>query len=303
MFDLEELEEMLKNVTLVHNSSPVKTFENYSPFEMSNILNKSFGSDSIINFKNNITNDTYWQIPFLNNIKYFLNILKKEKNNTIKLTAAGYLPVKFVKELYQQHYIPESHIDSGMVSLERELFSDSVHLTRVISSLAGFVYANNNKNTISLTESGKLHADDDGKNSSFLKTLFKTFYNKYNFAYLDEYPDFDFHQTFPFLIVLINKYGNVERRISFYFEKMLEAFPSFSDVDEYELSSGFSNEDFFGDECLAAFSLRLFERFLCFFNFVEYDIKSTYIKKSEIFDNIFLILPPGQLLDKPERFI
>ena len=78
MFEYNKLDEMLKNASLNYNTRPVEKFENYSPSEMSNILNHSFEDDSIINFRNDFSKLSFKDIPFFNSIKYFLSIINRE---------------------------------------------------------------------------------------------------------------------------------------------------------------------------------------------------------------------------------
>ena len=64
MFEYNELEEMLKNASLNFNTRPVEKFENYSPSEMSNIINHSFENDGLINFRNDIIEEHFQNIGF-----------------------------------------------------------------------------------------------------------------------------------------------------------------------------------------------------------------------------------------------
>ncbi len=295
MFEYNELEEMLKNASLNFNTRPVEKFENYSPSEMSNIINHSFENDGLINFRNDIIEEHFQNIGFLNCIKYFLNIINN--HGEIKLTSIGNLPPKYVKELYDQHFILENAIEFGVTKLVKETDSVVVHLTKVISFVSKLVKTRNNN--ISLTKLGKNLLDNDFE---LMKCIFTNFYQSYNLAYMDGYPEFDFSQVFPFFLLLLEKYGDKERDLNFYYDKMITAFPALhvpGDLDEYIDHSG---EDF-NRECKNSFRVRLVERFLVYFNFVEFNEKKSTIKKSVLFDEVFLILPNSSIFKEHSEII
>lgn len=285
MFEYNELNEMLKNASLNFNTRPVEKFENYSPSEMSNILNHSFENDSIITFRNDLPSSLFKKVPFFNCVKYLLNIIKRE--NEIKLTPSGNLPNKFVKELYDKKFILDDFTpETKNIKSFKETEIRSIHLSKVICYVAKLVKTQ--KNSILLTKLGQEIIKDDFE---LLKILFVNFYKDYNLSYMDSYPEFDFSQVSPFFLLLIGKYGESKKNIDFYYDKMIKAFPALhvpSDLDEYVDIE--SNIDF-SEYCKKAFTFRLIENFLLLFNFVEYDIKSNSLKKTKLFDTLFLILP------------
>ena len=119
MFEYNKLDEMLKNASLNYNTRPVEKFENYSPSEMSNILNHSLEDDSIINFRNDFSRLSFKDIPFFNSIKYFLSIINRE--GEIKLTAAGNFPPKYIKELYSKSFIDDASLENKSVKALNEM--------------------------------------------------------------------------------------------------------------------------------------------------------------------------------------
>ncbi|MBP9479401.1 MAG: hypothetical protein KBF12_12365 [Sebaldella sp.] len=295
MFEYNELEEMLKNASLNFNTRPVEKFENYSPSEMANILNHSFENDGIINFRNDIAEKNFQNIPFLNSIKYFLNMINN--HGEIKLTSIGNIPPVHVKSQYEQHFILEDAIESGVTKLVKETDSETVHLTKVISYVSKLVKTKNNN--ISLTKLGKAILDDDFE---LLKSIFIGFYQNYNLAYMDTFPEFDFSQVFPFFILLLEKYGDKEREINFYYLKMIKAFPALhvpSDLDDYP---DHSSTDF-NKDCETTFRLRLIERFLVYFNFIKYNKKKLTIEKSELFDEVFLVIPNSSIFKEHSEIV
>jgi hypothetical protein len=289
MFEYNKLDEMLKNASLNYNTRPVEKFENYSPSEMSNILNHSFEDDSIINFRNDFSKLSFKDIPFFNSIKYFLSIINRE--GEIKLTASGNFPPKYVKELYNKNFIDDIFLEHKSAKTLKEMDVSYIHLTKVLCYVSKLVKTY--KGSISLTRQGKNMLSNDFE---LLKTIYKNFYQNYNLSYMDEYPDFDFSQVFPFFILLVGKYGDKSRSFDFYYNKMINAFPALNvplDLDEfidYDTNTDFSKI------CKDAFEFRIIENFLLLFNFVTYNKETKILKKSYIFNELFLILPNNTAL-------
>lgn len=93
----EDIKRKLVEISQVHNNTPKEHFEGYSSAEMRMIMNCTFDESSPILF-NRLTSPEYAQIPILRQIKRVAEIVSA--NSQIKLTAAGYLPLRIVKELY-----------------------------------------------------------------------------------------------------------------------------------------------------------------------------------------------------------
>ncbi|MEA1874087.1 MAG: hypothetical protein U9N51_06630 [Bacteroidota bacterium] len=100
----------------------------------------------------------------------------------LKLTAKGFLPTKIVSDIYNQKFIKDEMIESGIYKLYKETDSDSINLTRILLELSGLVKKRNN--ILSLTKKGKTEFNDNYK---LLKSIFKTFGTKFNWAYYDGY--------------------------------------------------------------------------------------------------------------------
>ena len=286
MFEYNKLDEMLKNASLNYNTRPVEKFENYSPSEMSNILNHSFEDDSIINFRNDFSKLSFKDIPFFNSIKYFLSIINRE--GEIKLTVSGNLPAKHVKELYTKGFIEDISLENKSAKAVSEMDIAYIHLTKVICYVSKLVKTH--KGAISLTRFGKSMLSNDFE---LLRIIYTNFYQNYNLAYMDDYPDFDFSQVFPFFVLLVGKYGDSGRSLDFYYNKMITAFPALNvplDLEEFVALDLDADIDF-NQICKAAFEFRIIENFLVLYNFVDYNNDTKILKKSNIFSELFLILP------------
>ncbi|MBN2166121.1 MAG: hypothetical protein JW717_07590 [Marinilabiliaceae bacterium] len=265
------------------NNRFISEFEGYSPFEMHNILHFTFESNSPIILQK-LDESDYTECPFFNLIKYYLDLVKKTRE--IKLTAKGFLPTKIVHELYNKGFIEEYQFSSGFNKLYKESDSLTVNLTRVLCDLAGLTKKRNGK--LSLTKAGERIMSD---NLKLFELIFKTMTQKFSWAYYDLYEDEHFGQFgFGFSFILLAKYGAEKRLDYFYSEKFLKAFPYFLK----SFSSDFSSVDHFANHC---YSIRTFDRFMCYFGLVDIeeqgDIlnRKKIIKKTRFFDKLIKIRP------------
>ncbi len=111
--------------------------------------------------------------------------------------------------------------------------------------------------------------------------VFTTFCQKFNWAYFDGYELEQWRQFgFGFSLVLLNKYGNLNRKTSFYAEKYYTALPDLLDFNPItkELKNSAYN----------CYCYRTFERGLLYFGFVTYErelaFDSNYVMKTKLFD-------------------
>jgi len=115
--DFESIERSIDRMVDKQNNRAILEFEGYSLIEMQHLLCSPFEEKSPIKLQK-LNDAEYAKIPLLNMVKYFLNLLKKEEE--IKLTAKGFLPTKFVKEIYSQGFIEERMIAEGISKLYKE---------------------------------------------------------------------------------------------------------------------------------------------------------------------------------------
>lgn len=262
------------------NNAPKEEFEGYSSLEMSKILYHTFDCDSPLQF-NSLTSDQYNQMPLFRQVKHLLQTLAEHE---VKLTTAGYLPTRIVKELYPLG-VGDSLIDSGFSKLSKEADSISVILARNIAEIAGLTKIR--KGVLSVTANGTKMLDDDTK---LFKRIFETFCQKFNWGYFDRYETEQVGQLgFGFTLILLSKYGNVEREADYYAEKYFKAFPTLTDgvIPTYGTALNY---------CSNCYSIRTFDRFLLHFSLVEitqekkYDAPK-YVIKTALFDKLMKILP------------
>jgi hypothetical protein len=259
---MEEIEMIeLDSLSEKYNNSPLDDFSGLSPKQMYNLL-YDFENNELITFsQSKEMND---EIPILRLISSLISKIDLEKG--IRLTPAGYLPVKVVKEIYSEKIIEDSAIENGISKLSKEFDSESIHLTKIISNLSGITRKANNR--LFVTKKGKKFLESDNN----LKLVLSTWGLKFNLGYLDGYENELIGQLgFGFSLFLLFKYGNTEREIKFYSDKYFKAFPNM----------GINN-----DQNSNCYRVRMFERFLKYFGIIEIrgNRSDKKLRKTGLFD-------------------
>jgi len=283
---MNELEKHFEKIIRDRNNQGLPDFEWYSPAEMKYVVYDTFADKSPIQLLELAESD-YKHIPILNQIKYLLHII--DNHVELKLTNKGFLPTKIVADIYNQGFIKDKHIESGVSKLHKETDSITINLTRVLIEISGLVKKRNNK--LSLTKNGKSIVNNNFK---LLSLIFKIFINKFNWAYYDGYGENTIGQIgFGFTLILLSKYGAKKRIDKFYSDKYFKAFPSSIDeITDVYLDSKLIQA---GD----CYSLRTFERFLKYFGLIKIDSNNKtfadkFVTKTELFDKLIKTTPPLQ---------
>ena len=265
------------------NNRGIPDFEGYSPTEMQFILYDTFGKNSPIQLLE-LSEPDYNNIPILKQIKYLLKII--DEKGELRLTAKGFLPTKIVSNIYDQEFIKDEMIESGISKLYKETDSMSINLTRILSELSGIIKKRNKK--LSLTKKGKKELNDNRK---LFENIITTFGTRFNWAYYDGYGNNQIGQLgFGFSLILISKYGSEKREDSFYSKKYLSAFPLL--IEQIE-PSNFRPREKQASDC---YSLRTFDRFLDYFGIIKIESEAKwnskkFIKKTELYDKLIKVRP------------
>lgn len=281
--DLEALQKHMDQVMNEQNNRSIPDFEGYSPSEMHNIMHFTFEPNSPVILQE-LADSDYLESPIFNIVKYFLDLLKSK--GEIKLTAKGFLPTKFVKDIYNQGFIEEDQFSLGYSKLYKETDSVTVNLTRLLSQLAGLTKKRNGK--LSLTKAGQKIASNNRK---LFELIFKTMTQKFNWAYYDRYDNEQIGQVgFGFSLILLSKYGAEKRLNNFYAEKYFKAFPQFLE----SITPTYGTLEEFAGNC---YYVRTFERVLNYFGLIQienrgeaFDRKS-FIIRTELFDKFIKVRP------------
>ncbi len=283
---MEDLNLKMGEFFRTQNNSPRPDLEGYSSIEMHKILHFTFDADSPIRF-NRLDSHEYAQIPILRQVKRLAEIIAQ--NGQIKLTTAGYLPIKIVQELYPLG-APDEMIENGISKLGKEADCTPVHLVRLLTEVSGIT--KKRKGILSLTAAGTKNITDDSK---LFDSILKGFCQKFNWHYFDNYSDNEQSGTigqlgFGFSLILLSKYGNTERSERYYADKYFKAFPMLLETVHPTYGT-------VQDYCFNCYCLRTFERFLYQFGLVEIKKgkrilqEETCIKKTPLFDRLISIAP------------
>jgi hypothetical protein len=167
-----------------------------------------------INPKKHDSND----IPIIKQIKYFAHIISE--NREIKLTQTGNIPPVIVKKIYDQKFITDYIIETGIVKIRNETDVKNITMMKILCQIAGLI--KKHKNKISLTQKAAKIIDSN----DLFEYLFDTTCNKYNWAYFDFAEDEDIGQFgYNYTLYLVNKYGGDWKNENFYADLYLKAFP------------------------------------------------------------------------------
>jgi len=283
MDELEEINKHFKKIQNEWNNRGLPDFEGYSPIEMQFILYDTFGENSPIQLLK-LTDSDYKRIPILNQIKYLLQVV--DNHRELKLTNKGFLPTKIVSDIYNQGFIKDEDIESGLSKLYKETDSLTINIARILIEISGIVKKRNNK--LSLTKKGKSLIEND---FNLLSLIFRTFGSKFNWAYYDGYGENSIGQIgFGFSLILLGKYGATKRIDKFYADKYFTAFPdSINEIEDNE----YRTKEKSARSC---YSLRTFDRFLDYFGLIKIETEKKwdaekFIMKTEHFDKLIKSTP------------
>lgn len=283
---MENLNQKMCEIFHAQNNSPRADFEGYSSLEMHKILHFTFDKDSPIQF-NKLATKEYQQIPILRQVKRLAEIIVH--NGQIKLTAAGYLPIKIVQGLYPLG-APDEMIENAISKLGKEVDCTPVHLARLLAEASGIT--KKRKGILSLTAAGtKIIADD----SKLFDSILKGFCQKFNWHYFDNYSDDEQSGTigqlgFGFSLILLRKYGETKRSERHYADKYFKAFPMLLETVHPTYGT-------VQDYCFNCYCLRTFERFLYHFGLIEIKkgkrifLEETYVQKTPLFERLISLAP------------
>jgi hypothetical protein len=280
---MDGLKKNLNRMMNRENNRGVAYFEGYSPIEMHHIIYDPFSENCPVQLME-LSKEDYSKIPIFNQIKYLLKLI--DEAGELKVTQRDYLPPKIVSDIYAQGFIKDYGIESGISKSFREADIPSINLTKILAILTGCIKKRSKK--LSLTKKGKSQLDNDYE---LLKNIFLTFGTKFNWAYYDLYGENEIGQLgFGFSLILLGKYGDVEREDAFYAEKYFAAFPDL--IEEVE-PPYYQPIDDMAKNC---YSVRTFDRFLDYFGLVNIKPEDRWnpeklIAKTELFDKFIKILP------------
>lgn len=278
---IEDLQKNIDKIMHGQNNRGLPDFEGYSPVEMQYILYDTFGDNSPIQILK-LTDSEYQTIPILNQVKYITDLI--DKQGELKLTNKGFLPIKIVAEIYKKGFLKDEFIESGISKLYKETDSMTIHQTKILLELSGITKKRNKK--LSLTKSGQKTISD---NHQLLLRIFKTFGQKFNWAYFDGYGENNIGQLgFGFSLILLSKYGAKKQIDNFYSQKYFQAFP--------DLTGNMTMTNYGLVRPNNCYSIRTFDRFLDYFGLIKIETgekwdSDKFITKTELYDKLIKCTP------------
>ncbi len=217
---LEDLNKALAAHFEKMNSRAIADFQGLNPTQMHLLLQQTFQPDSPLKVKTP-TSAQLERIPFF---LLTVDLLKAvQAAGQVKATSKGNLPVALCKELYAKKYILHEMIESGITKAYKEEDYQALHAAHIVSKKAGFLRLLKGK--IMLTKKAEKLLQPEHQPTLF-EELLETYCKKFNWGYLDGIEDQSAAQNeMGFLMLLLSKFGDQDRKSDFYAEKCLEAFP------------------------------------------------------------------------------
>ncbi|WP_035566739.1 hypothetical protein [Hymenobacter sp. IS2118] len=206
-----------------YNAAPLAEFCGLSPTQMHQLMSAPLGVASPVRLRAELPASVLDRVPLLRLIEELLRLVQRE--NSIKLTAGGALPRKFLHELYAHRLVPEEYVDAGFISINREIDSPVLHTTHIIAMAAGLVKKVHGKLTI--TKKGQL-LQAPAQRPALLRLVLEVFTEKFNWGYFDGFGDDDSpvgQLAWAYSVYLLVQFGPRIHPISFYADNYLLAFP------------------------------------------------------------------------------
>lgn len=254
---LKEMNAFLGWQVSQRNRQPSEDFDGLSPEQMSSILNAPFDSPYLATFPKVLEIEPDAPITGL-----FVLLIDAIGEGGIKPTATGNLPRNLCREAALAFHGEEGYREVTRFSgINTEPDFNELHVTRLVAELAGFVRKYGGKFILGKT-CRDLKANQGMR--AIYPHLFEAFVRRYEWGYLDRYPEFPFIQaSFLFTLFLLSRYGDQWRPDTFYVERYLRAFPAL--LREAPESGFWTPEKLVGN----CYSLRTLQRFAEFMGLVE----------------------------------
>jgi hypothetical protein len=197
---LEEMNSELGVISRKVNSLAKDDFLGLSSTQMHNLLYSPLSLDNEI-FKIELASEEELdQVPILNQAVFFLR--KIQEVGELKATQKGNLPKLFVIDLYEHFYSKDKY------ARKPNKEDDLPQVTRLkhLLDISGLIKKRNNKFSLTKKASSIL---EENKRLELFELIFINFANKWNWAFMDGYPELYFiQQSVAFNFLLIHKKCN-----------------------------------------------------------------------------------------------
>jgi hypothetical protein len=204
-----------------YNDAPLAVFNGVSPAQMHTLLYDPWGPASLLRLRPEPADEALDQIPFLLLTEELLRMVRRD--GSIKLTALGALPGKYLHELYGFGFLREDMIDAGHTKLHREIDVPGISTVHHNAVMAGLLRKVHGK--ITLTKNAE-RLRQPAHRAELLRRVLSCFTEKFNWAYHDAYASPTAGQTgWAYSTWLLLRFGAAPRPLQFYADKYQQAFP------------------------------------------------------------------------------
>jgi hypothetical protein len=232
---LEDMQVVADDFMSSRNQQEQDDFCGLSPDQMYRLLYFPFDSPDLYHFPETLSIEP--EAPILTLVN---SIEQAIDDKGLKATAKGNLPQKLCRdaaEAYLQSRPPEDI--RYFIKADREDNFPELNFTRITLELAGLL--RKTKGRFYLTRKFK-RLRDASELAGLYPEIFKAYCQKFNWAYLDGYPEIHFiQQSFLFTLFVLSRYGENWKLDTFYEDCFLQAFPMA--VDGVEPTAWSSAED------------------------------------------------------------
>lgn len=202
---LDELNAWLAEKTRRHNSSPQEELGGLSPDQARRLLDGDWETQGPLTLNASLQPADLRSARFVTNARGFLSAMGDA--GTVKATSAGNLNRKFVAEMLERLDLEFRWLEVlqnyRRVINEQDVFP--LHALRVVLDLAGLIKRRSGK--FSLTRKGSSLLKEEVSGALYAH-LFRTFFRRFNLAYLDGCPPNPALQsTFPVTLYRIGREG------------------------------------------------------------------------------------------------
>jgi hypothetical protein len=255
---LEDVQVELDKLMQAKNNAPLDEFHGLSSAQMYRFLYFPFDSPDLVRFSSTLNPPS--DVPV---VRLFSLLITAIGDKGLKTTATGNLPREFCRESARAFWGEEKYrIRTQIFSIRTEPEFQEMHALRIVAELAGIL--RKYKGKFILAAKYRKVLAESGPGAVYFE-LFKAYVQKFNWGYLDGFPELDFpRQSFFFTLYLLRKYGGKTRLQTFYEDIFIKAFPQLLDkVDERPYMSA-------EETVRLAYSQRSLADFAVFFGLIEY---------------------------------
>ncbi len=218
-------------------------------------------------------------------LSYFTDFLRTlQERGRVRLTAKGSLPVKLVKELFYERGYDFAQAEWRSENVRREADAWFLGQLHDLAGLTGLI--KHRENTLCLTKKGEMFLQSPGAENYY--TLLWDYLAAFNLGHEQGREPLPY-DLYPYLFGLLAQFGDREREIGFYADKLLEIDPFLIDDEDGEVQARY----WFGYRLYSRVMQRLFAEFGLVQTRSEQDKGQAFqdrcfVQRTPLFDQVLL---------------